>query len=218
MKLIYAKGACSLSVHILLEELGVPYEKEAVSLRDKTRLEEITPKSYVPVLVLDDGEVLAEASCILQYLCEKEHRLDLIGGAPGSLEKFRVIEWLDFVSTEIHKAVGPLFKPSCVDPFRSELMQEIEKRLEFINDSLDDKNFLAGNQFTIADMYMIVNFHILQYLKFDLNKYSNIMRYVHAVDEIPSVKQATLQEKEEGRLKTPKQPLSEQDLANMGLS
>lgn len=201
MKLIYSKGACSLSVHILLEELGIPYEKEAVSLKNKKRLEEFTPKSYVPVLVLDDDEVMAEASCILQYLCEKEQRLDLIGGAPGSMEKFRVIEWLDFISTEIHKGVGPLFKPSCVDPLRSELVKETVKRLEFINDSLDDKNFLTGNQFTIADMYLIVNLHILQYLKFDLNQYSNIMRYIHSVDEIPSVKRATLQEKEEGSLK-----------------
>lgn len=222
MKLIYAKGACSLSVHILLEELGIPYEKEAVSLRDKTRLEEYTPKSYVPVLVLDDDEVMAEASCILQYLCEKEQRLDLIGGAPGSLEKFRVIEWLNFVSTEIHKGVGPLFKPSCVDPLRSELFRETEKRLEFINDSLDDRTFLAGNHFTIADMYLIVNLRILQFLKFDLNKHSNLMRYMHIVDEIPSVKRATQQENEAGSPKknqSPvKKPLSEQDLANMGLS
>lgn len=201
MKLIYSKGACSLSVHILLEELGIPYEKEAVSLKNKKRLEEFTPKSYVPVLVLDDDEVMAEASCILQYLCEKDQRLDLIGGAPGSMEKFRVIEWLDFISTEIHKGVGPLFKPSCVDPLRSELISETVKRLEFINDSLDDKNFLTGIRFTIADMYLIVNLHILQYLKFDLNQYSNIMRYIHAVDEIPSVKRAALQEKEEGSLK-----------------
>lgn len=216
MKLIYSKGACSLSVHILLEELGIAYDKEAVSLRDKTRLEEISPKSYVPLLVLDNGEVMGEASCILQYLCEKQQRLDLIGGAPGSLEKFRCIEWLDFVSTEIHKAVGPLFNKNCIDPLRSQLFQATEKRLEFINDNLDDKSFLTGETMTISDMYLIVNLHILEHLKFDLNKYSNIMNYMHRMDEQPSVVQAT--EQENAGHHPPARPLSEKDLASMGLS
>jgi glutathione S-transferase len=220
MKLIYAKGACSLSVHILLEELGIAYEREAVSLRDKTKLEEYTPKSYVPVLVLDNGEVMAEASCILQYLCEKQQRLDLIGGAPGSLEKFRCIEWLDFVSTEIHKAIGPLFHKNCVDPLRLELFSEVEKRLDLINDNLESHQFLTGNIMTIADMYLIVNLHILDHLKFDLNQYSNINRYMHMMDEIPSVERASLQEQAEGRIDRhpPKAPLSERDMTSMGLS
>ncbi len=216
MKLIYAKGACSLSVHILLEELGIAYDCEIVSLKDKTRLEEISPKSYVPLLVLDNGEVMGEASCILQYLCEKQHRLDLIGGAPGSIEKFRCIEWLDFVSTEIHKAVGPLFSKDCIDPLRTTLFQATEKRLEYINDNLDDKSFLTGEKVTIADMYLIVNLHILEHLKFDLNKYSNIMNYIHRMDCLPSVIRAMGQEEAEH---TPKRrPLTEKDLASMGLS
>lgn len=220
MKLIYSKGACSLSVHIMFEELAIPYEREAVSLRDKTKLESYSPKSYVPLLIFETGEVLSEASCILQYLAEKEHRLDLIGGAPGSIEKFRCIEWLDFVSTEIHKAVGPLFRKDIGETFRADLTRQIEKRLELIDDQLSEKTFLTGEKMTIADMYTIVNLHIIEVLKFDLNQFSNIMRYMHMMDAVPSVKRAMDQEIAEGSIKKqhPPMPLSEKDLANMGLS
>jgi glutathione S-transferase len=216
MRLIYSKGACSLSVHIMFEELGIPYEREAVSLKDKAKLELISPKSYVPLLVFENGEVMSEASCILQYLAEKEKRLDLIGGAPGTLEKFRCIEWLDFVSTEIHKAVGPLFRSDLDENYRNDVIRKTESRLELINDQLSEKTFLTGEQITIADMYCITNLHILEYLKFDLNQFSNIMRYMHMMDVIPSVKRAMEQENEDlPHRKHHHRPLNEGEVTNI---
>lgn len=220
MKLIYSKGACSLAVHVLLEEMGIAYEREAVSLKDKTQLESYSPKSYVPLLILENGDVLTEAICILQYLAEKDHRLDLIGGAPGSMEKFRCIEWLEYVSTEIHKSVSPLFRKDLQDPFKTDLIKKTERRLKFMDDKLSERLFLTGEKMTIADMYAIANLRIVKGLKFDLSKFPNIMRYMQMMDEVPSVKRATEQEEADVSIgKRPSRaPLTETDLASMGLS
>lgn len=109
MKLIFAQGACSLAVHILLEEIGQTYEAVRVSLQDKTVLDQYNEKSYVPVLILPSGEKLTEAIAILQYLAEHYLRDDLLPPV-GTLERAKTLEWLTFISTEIHKGMGPYSK------------------------------------------------------------------------------------------------------------
>lgn len=220
MKLIYSKGACSLAVHILFEEMGIAYESESVSLHHKTLLDSVSSKGHVPLLELEHGEVLCECVSILQYLAEKDHRLELLGGAPGSLEKFRCLEWLNFFSTEIHKAVQPLFRKDLSDSFKADIIKTTGRRLQFINDHLIGKIFLSGDRMTIADMYAIVNLHILQGLKFNMNRYPEIHRYMTMMDEVPSVKRATMLERDNGRPGNQQTvaSVSENDLASMGLS
>lgn len=129
MKLIFATGACSLSTHIMLEELGRKYEAIRVSLDDKTVLETYNEKSYVPVLILDDGTTLTEAISILQYLADSNHRTDLLPSV-GTMERAKVVEWLTFLTTEIHKGMGPLFmREKLGKEFLSLIEQRVDQRL-----------------------------------------------------------------------------------------
>jgi glutathione S-transferase len=194
MKLIYAKGACSLSVHILLEELGIAYETLEVSLTDKTELKKYNPKGYVPVLVLDDGQVLTEATNILQYIVELENN-SIYLAPPGTLQRARCIEWLIFVSTEVHKAMGPLFHSDQISPdYKNIIIKNLEGRLEYMDKHLAKNKFLLGEAFTIADMYAIAILRMGEHLKLRLDKFTYVMQFKSLIEEIPSVKRAIIAE------------------------
>lgn len=187
MKLIYAKGACSLSVHIMLEELGLKYETLQVSLKDKTVLEKFNSNGYVPVLVLDQGGTLTEATTILQYLAEKNARYDLLPES-GTLEKAKCLQWLTFVSTELHKGVAPLFRRDQVkEDYLNFVMTKLNKRLKFMDDHLSVSKFLTGEDFTIADMYAIAILRIMEHLKLDLTKFPSVSRYKVELENLPVV-------------------------------
>ncbi|MBC7537335.1 MAG: glutathione S-transferase N-terminal domain-containing protein [Bacteriovorax sp.] len=194
MKLIYAKGACSLAVHILLEELGTAYETLEVSLTDKTELKKYNPKGYVPALVLDDGQVLTEATNILQYIVEIGNS-SIYLAPPGTLQRARCIEWLVFVSTEFHKAMGPLFHPDQLSPdYKNIILKKIEGRLEYLDKHLAKNKFLLGETFTIADMYAIAILRMGDHLKLRLDKFAYVMQFKSMMEEIPSVKRAIMAE------------------------
>jgi glutathione S-transferase len=215
MKLIYANATCSLSVHILLEEMGLPYEKEVVSLKDKTILDSYNSKSYVPVLVLDDGEILTEAICILQYIVEKERDYSLLA-EPGTLERARCLEWLTYVSTELHKGMGPLFHLKDLTPkFKEDLLVKLEKRLQFMDDHLAENTYLVGEDLSIADMYAVAILRIAVHVKLPLFKFKNISRYKIMLENIASFHKAI--EDEEGPTALTPKP-TEKDMASMGLS
>jgi glutathione S-transferase len=198
MKLIYAKGACSLSVHILLEEIGDRYETLQVSLKDKRVLETFNVKSYVPTLVLNNGEILTEATTILQYLAENYEREDLLPPA-GTIERARCLEWLTYISTELHKGMGPLFhRDQLSEDFRQETTKKIEKRLSFMDQHLAKKKYLVGETFTIADMYAIAILRIAEHIKINLTQFPNVMTYKQMLEEMPVVqKVVSLENKEE---------------------
>jgi glutathione S-transferase len=198
MKLIYAKGACSLSVHILLEELGKKYEAIEVSLSDKTVLNQYNPKGYVPAVVLDNNEVLTEAINILQYLVEVGSPSKLLPPA-GTLERARCIEWLTFVSTEIHKGMGPLFhRQGLTESFQKEVIKKVESRLDFMNKHLAKNNYLMGNTFTIADMYAIAILRIGDHVKLQYDQFPQIQRYRTLLEGLPSVARAINLENNQG--------------------
>lgn len=175
MKLIYANGACSLSVHILLEELDIPHEALRVSLEDKTVLDSYNPRSYVPVLVRDDGTVMTEAISILQYLSTVK------GGAfmpEATLDKTKCIEWLVFISSELHKGLGPLFHPDGVKPeFEKEVRAKYDDRLQIIEDELSEGHFLMGHEYTIADMYCLAILRIAEHVKVKFDAFPLIQKY-----------------------------------------
>lgn len=197
MKLIYAKGACSLSVHIMLEELGKKYETLQVSLKDKSILEKFSPNGYVPALVLDDGEVLTEAAVILQYLAEVNARYDLLPEA-GTLERARCLEWLTFISTELHKGFSPLFHRDQLKPeYLTFVNEKLARRLTYMDRHLSVSKCLTGDHMTIADMYAVAILRIMVHLKIDLSQYPNVYRYKTELEYLPVVEKVIEIEDEE---------------------
>jgi glutathione S-transferase len=158
MKLFYKAGACSLSPHIVLREAELPFTLEAVDLAKKTTahgddFRKVNPKGYVPTLELDDGQVLTEGPAIIQYLA------DLVPGkklAPvaGSLQRVRLQEWLNFISTELHKSFSPLFWPEFPDAGKAIMRDRLKLRLGFVAEKMEGKSYLMGEEFSVADAYL----------------------------------------------------------------
>jgi glutathione S-transferase len=158
MKLYYAPGACSLSPHIVAEEGGIPLELEKVDLRSHTTetgqdYRQINPKGYVPTLRLDSGDFLTEGPAIVQYLADE------IPGSPlappnGTIERYKLQSWLNFISTEIHKTYGPFFGGT--DAEKAKASERIAMRYAQAEKELGDKVYLTGDTFSVADAYMFV--------------------------------------------------------------
>ncbi|HKX91152.1 MAG TPA: glutathione transferase GstA [Sphingomicrobium sp.] len=156
LTLYYSPGACSQAPHIFMHEVGVEHDAVKVNLRTKT-LEDgssyllVNPKGAVPALRLDDGEVLTENAVILQYLG------DLSGALPpaGNQERYRVLEWVNFITTELHKSFSPLFNPAAGEETKRFFREQIAKKFDYVEGRLGDA-FLLGDEPTIADAYLFV--------------------------------------------------------------
>jgi glutathione S-transferase len=190
MKLYYAPGACSLAVHIALQESGLPYEAERVdlrthTLRDGTDFLQINPKGYVPVLELAADERLTEVAVILQYVADRQP--GTLAPAFGTRERYQLMEWLNFIATEVHKGLGPLWKPTTPDAYRATVLDAVGKRFDYIVAALGDKPYLTGEAFTIADAYLftIVNWH--KFLKFDIGRWPALVAFQARVARRPAV-------------------------------
>ena len=159
MKLYYARGACSLSPHIVAEEAGVPLELVEVDLKTH-KLENgddyyaINPKGAVPALVLDSGELLTEGPAIVQYIADQKPESGL-APACGTLARYHLQEWLTYINGEIHKTFTPLFHGASGDE-RKKTIETIEKKFAFVEKALADRPFLLGDTFTAADAYFFV--------------------------------------------------------------
>lgn len=158
MKLYFAPGACSLSPHIVLREAGLNVELKKVDLGSKTiegggDFRAINPKGYVPALELPDGTVLTEGPAIVQYIADHNPGSNL---APknGTIERYRLQEWLNFITSELHKNFGALFNKNISDDWKSAVTTNISKRLDFVAENLKDKKYLFGDQFSVADAYL----------------------------------------------------------------
>jgi glutathione S-transferase len=167
MKLYYSPGACSLSPHIVLRESGLPFETVRLSLRDKKlpdgrTLADLTPKDYVPVLELDDGQLLTEGPAIVQYVADRAPQARLAPPA-GTLERYRLMEWLNYISTELHKQFSPLFDRGAPEELKEAHRARIAKRLGLVEQTLaDGRAYLMGADFGVADAYL---FTILRWAK-----------------------------------------------------
>src|SRR5260370_398153 len=154
MKLYYSQGACSLSPHIVASEAGLPVELEQVHLAEhKTATGQdymaVNPKGYVPALRLDDGSILTEGPAIVQYLADQKPASGLAPAA-GTIERYRLQEWLTFIGTELHKSFSPLFNKASSDDMKNAAKANITKRLASINDQLASRQYLMGGTFTLA--------------------------------------------------------------------
>jgi glutathione S-transferase len=193
MKLYMSPGACSLSPHIVLREAGIPFEAIKVDLGKKEfaggDYRAINPKGYVPALGLDDGQVLTEGAAIVQYLGDLKPESHLVP-ANGTMARYRLQEWLTFISSELHKQYSPLFNPASTDEVKAAQKERILGRLAYVAKELGDHPYLMGAQFTVADAYL---FNILSWSGFvgvDLSTLPTITAYVERIKARPAVKAA----------------------------
>lgn len=199
MKLYYLTGACSLASYISLIEAGVKFEAVEVERGTKKTADgkdynSINPKGYVPTLVLDDGTVLTENVAVLTYIST----LDPAGRlAPklGSMECFRILEWLAFINSEIHKTVGVIFRPASSEEVKKAARDQALLRLGFIEKTIGDRPFLTGDTFTVADAYLYVVLSWQKRLEIDLSGMPKLTAFYERCRARPSVQRAR---KEEG--------------------
>lgn len=194
MKLYFSPGACSLSPHIVLRELGLPFEAIKVDLATKTTADgadfrAINPKGYVPALQLDSGDVLTEGPAIVQYLADQKPAAGL-APANGSMARYHLQEWLNFISTEIHKQFSPLFNAANPDSVKEAQKAKLAQRFGEIAPVLEKQDYLTGNQFSVADAYLFTVLGWSKYFHIDLNQWPSIARFVNRVAARPAVAEA----------------------------
>lgn len=193
MKLYYSPGACSLSPHIVLRELGIPFDLEKVDTKaGKTErgadFRNVNPKGYVPALQLDDGKVLTEGPAIVQYLADQKPAARL---APqnGSFERYQLQEWLNYITSELHKSFSTLFNPNAPADFKQATKDAIGKRLDFLSGRVA-KGFLTGEQFTVADAYLFVILSWTKHVGIDLARWPVLTQFQARVAARPAVQAA----------------------------
>ncbi len=194
MKLYYAPGACSLSPHIVARELGIPIELKKVNTKDKT-IEgggdywQVNPRGYVPALELDNGQILTEGPAIVQYLADQKPEAGL---APkwGSFERYRLLEWLNFLTSEIHKSFSPLFKPNTPEEYKKIAKENLATRFDWLDKQLAGKDYLMGSAFGVADAYLFVLLNWTKFQSIDLARWSNLAAFHARVGARPKVKEA----------------------------
>jgi len=195
MKLFYAPGACSLSPHIVLRELGLPFALEAVDLKTKRTqsgadFAAVNPKGYVPALQLDDGEVLTEGAAIVQYLADK-HAPGTLAPMAGTVERARLNGHLNFISAELHKAFGPLFNPALAPEAREAAVATLGRKLDLAEQALGDgRPYLTGPDFTVADAYLFVVLSWAPKLGIDLARWPHLGAFSGRVAARASVQAA----------------------------
>lgn len=191
MKLFYKPGACSLASHITLRESGKDFTLDGVDLMKK-RLEngddffEVNPKGQVPALLLDDGTVLTEGVAIMQYLADSVPDRQLLAPV-NSIARYKTLEWLNFIATEVHKGFTPLFRPDTPEEYKPTVRTLMEKKMQYVDASLSDGQWLCGSRFTIADAYLFTVLRWAYALKLNMDGFSHISAYMKRVAERPGV-------------------------------
>ena len=202
MKLYYSPGAGSLSVHIALKESGLEFEAIAAptkthKLPDGTDYYTINPLGYVPLLVLDDGNQLREGPAIVQYIADQVPAKHL-APATGTFARYKLLEWLTFIGTELHKGFSPLFTPGMPEEAKNMAKTRLASRLQWVDGELAKTPYLMGDTFTVADGYLFTVTNWAQYVAIDLSSYQNLLAFRTRVGSRPKVIEAM---KAEGLIK-----------------
>ena len=194
MKLFFSPGACSLSPHIVLREAGLAFTLDKVDLRSKLTasgadFRAINPKGYVPALETDEGVLLTEGPAIVQYLADKAPAKGLAPAA-GSMARYQLIEWLNFISTEVHKNYSPLFNPGASDDMKANARDNLNKRYAYLDGILGQHAYLLGDTFSVADVYLFVVTNWARPVKLDLASYPHLQAFQARVGARPAVQEA----------------------------
>ena len=193
MRLYFSPGACSMAPHIVLRTAGFSFELEMVDLAKKETASgedynKINPKGSVPAIQLDDGQILTEAAVILQYLADQKPESGLVP-RPGTMERYRLMEWMNFVTSEVHKQFGPLFNPKVTGEWKENQLNLLSSRFDYLTKSLEGKQFLMGDKFSVADAYLFTVLNWSNFLKVDLEKWPALKDYMGRVAGRPEVKE-----------------------------
>lgn len=194
MKLYFSPGACSLSPHIVLREAGIQAELVKVDtkthkLADGSDYYAINPKGYVPLLELDDGQRLSEGPVIVQYIADHAPASGL-APATGTMERYRLQEWLNFITSELHKQFGPLFAADTPEEYKQILKGKISKRFDWVSEQLAGEDYLLGKRFSVADAYLFVMLHWTKFVGIDLTKWPVLLAYQARIAARPKVQEA----------------------------
>jgi glutathione S-transferase len=194
MKLYYTPGACSLASRIVACEAGLQIDYDKVDLKNQTTasgrcFNKINPKGGVPALTMSNGEVLTEASVVVQFLADQAPHSRLIPEA-GSLERYRVQEWLNFISMELHGGFAPLWMPAASDAERKATVANLHRRFNYLEGHLEGRCYIMGEQFTVADAYSFTVLNWTHFHKVDMSNYPRILAYLKRVADRPRVKEA----------------------------
>lgn len=194
MKLYYLPGACSLASFISLLEAGIKFDHASVDRATRKTSEgedylQVNPKGYVPALKLDNGEVLTENTALLAYIGDLNPAAKLIP-RPGTIERYRVHEWLSFVNGELHKNFSPMFNPAATDAMRDLARQHLDRRLGYVESRLGNQSYLTGEDFTVADAYLYVVLSWRNHAKVSIEKFPKLTAFFNRVAARPHVKAA----------------------------
>ena len=191
MKLYYSPGACSQAAHILLHETRLPHSSERVDIRAKKTADggdylAINPKGAVPALLLDDGELLTENGAILQYIGEKANDGVLL--PPSGMRRYRIIEWLSFLGSDVHKSFSPLFNPTSSDETKATWREAVAKKLDYIESQLTGRDYLAGDAMSVADPYLFAMLGWTGHVGLDLARWPKLGVFRQRMTERDTVK------------------------------
>lgn len=194
MKLYYSPGTCSLSPHIALREAGLAFEPVLAStrshkLQDGTDYYGINPLGYVPLLELDDSTRLREGPVIVQYIADQVPTKNL-APANGTLPRYRLQEWLNFISSEMHKSYSPLFNPAMPEEGKAIFREKLLSRYRWIDAQLAGREWLVGEHFSVADPYLFVVTRWAQPMKLDLSAFTNLLDFQRRIEARPAVQEA----------------------------
>ena len=198
MKLYYFPGACSNAPHIVAREAGIPLELEKVDLGSKRTatgedFNAVNPKGYVPALRLDDGSVLTEVSALIQYLADRKPDSRLMPPA-GTMERYRALEWIGYVATEIHKGFGPLWNAKLAPEARAAAVAALARRLDLVEQVLARQPFLMGQAFSAVDAYLFTVMSWAPWVKLDMAPWPRLRDFVARVGARPRVQEALVAE------------------------
>jgi glutathione S-transferase len=193
MKLYYAPGACSMAPHIVAREAGYSLDLTKVDIPNK-KFEgggdywKVNFKGYVPTLQLDDGQMLTEVGVICQYLADQKPESGLAPKA-GTMERYRLMEWMNFISSEVHKQIGALFNPKFTPEMREVQLVTIGRRLQPLDAALAGKQYLMGERYTVADAYLFTILNWTPHLKIDLSTWPNVKSYLERLGKRPKIQE-----------------------------
>ena len=197
MKLYYSTGSCSLAADIVLHEAHAKFDREKVNLQTKVtetgaNFRDVNPKGSVPTLTLDNGEQLTEVAAVCQYIAD-QFPSSKLAPAAGTIERYRVMEWLSFVGSDLHKSFGAFFAKA-PDAWQDAMRQALSARFDFVSTKLDGKQYLMGDTFTVADAYLfaVIRWTELEMVKIDLSKWPVLAHFKDRVAARPAVRAAMI--------------------------
>ena len=189
MILYYSPGACSMASHLALTEAKANFKTEKVDLKNKKYsggdFLAVTTKGYVPALKTDSGEVLTEGAVILQYIADQNPTANLLPKF-GTMERYKAMEWLNYIATEVHKCFSPLWSPATPDAVKASTKEALTKRFTYLANHLAKSDYLLGKTYSVADSYLFTVMGWTKHVGIDLAPWPALLGYMERIQNRPA--------------------------------